>query len=64
MIELRCQGSLLGKFDPVKLQIEVACRRRCCGKRPGVVVLHTIDLTSGEVVDTKSYADPAGEERN
>lgn len=57
MHELRCGGTMHGKLDNNKL--EVKCGRRGCGAKRGVVVLHTFDLTTGNMVDTKQYADPA-----
>lgn len=36
---------------------EVRCDSRLCGKRPGVVVLHTIDLETGRV-ETRKFKSP------
>lgn len=55
-MELRCEnGILFGHTDCVNNTIDVACKSARCGKRPGVVVIHTIDLASGEVLSTKLY---------
>ena len=58
MIELRCNGTLHGIVDTANMTIEVKCKRRTCGAASGVVVLHTISLTTGEVVETKRFAEP------
>ena len=57
MIELRCGLTMHGKLDDGLL--EVKCKRRGCGAKPGVIVLHTFDLHDGHLVQTKQYADPA-----
>lgn len=57
-MDLRCEGSLLGVMID-ETHIELPCKRRRCGKRPGVVVLHTLDITTGEVTRTRKFADPA-----
>jgi hypothetical protein len=38
--------------------IEVKCQRRSCGVKRGVVVLHTFDLATGELVDTSRFREP------
>lgn len=58
MIELRCNGTLHGIVDDEVKTLEVKCKRRSCGAGPGIIVLHTISLTTGEVVDTKRFAEP------
>lgn len=58
MIELRCGLTMHGKLDDDGL-LEVKCKRRGCGAGPGVIVLHTFDLHTGQLVKTKQYADPA-----
>lgn len=57
MIELRCGKAMHGKLDDQLL--EVKCKRRGCGAKPGVIVLHTFDIVTGELVETKRFADPA-----
>jgi hypothetical protein len=56
-VELRCQGNVL--FGVVSEgssgTIEVACKGRWCGKVAGNVVLHTFDLSSGKVLNTKKF---------
>lgn len=56
--ELRCGGTMHGKM-PSPTLLEVPCKRRVCGKEPGVVVLHTFDLTTGNLVGTVRFADPS-----
>lgn len=56
MSELRCDGTMHGRLvDPTHL--EVKCVRRKCGYKPGVVVLHVFDITTGEF-ETHKFADP------
>jgi hypothetical protein len=57
-IELRCAGTLHGILID-STHLEVKCKRRACGARPGVVVLHTISLETGKVTSTEKYSDPA-----
>lgn len=59
MHELRCGGTMHGRMDGQLL--EVKCHRRTCGSKPGVVVLHTFDTTTGELVKTERYANPPKE---
>jgi hypothetical protein len=47
-----------GKLDIQDGKLEVKCGRRRCGAGRGVVVLHTFDLTTGDMVGTKQFADP------
>lgn len=56
MMELRCGGTMHGRMDGFLL--EVKCHRRSCGSKPGVVILHTFDVTTGELVSTKRFKDP------
>ncbi len=56
--ELRCEGNLYGILSDDHKTIEVRCKRSRCGAAPGVVVLHTISLSSGEVTDTKRFREP------
>jgi len=65
-IELRCEGNLYGIYDPETNTVEVRCKRRKHGARPGIIVLHTLSLTTGQVVKTGEFKDPAivGKENN
>jgi hypothetical protein len=56
-IEIRCSGTMHAKITETGLEIK--CKRRTCGSRPGVVVLHTFDPISGELLKTERYADLA-----
>jgi hypothetical protein len=56
-VELRCEGTLHGRVIDGR-ELEVKCKRRSCGYRKGVVVLHTIDLQTGNTVSTKIFAEP------
>lgn len=60
-IELRCGGTMHGKMLSATT-LEVLCKRRACGKRPGVVVLHTFDLTTGNLIKTERFTDPSGKD--
>lgn len=56
-VVLRCNGTIYGRLTDERW-LEVKCRRRSCGFEKGIVVLHTIDITTGTVVSTKRFADP------
>lgn len=56
--ELRCEGTLYGVISDDYQTIEVKCKRRKCGFAPGVVVLHTILLQTGQVIDTQRFREP------
>lgn len=62
MHELRCGRTMHGKLDIREMKLEVKCGRRGCGAGRGVVVLHTFDLTTGDLVGTKRFADPIKKE--
>jgi hypothetical protein len=64
MIELRCGGTMHAKLNIVDGKLEVKCGRRSCGAKRGIVVLHTFDLTSGNMVGTKRFADPVRDEEH
>lgn len=55
--ELRCGYMMHGILRGENL-IEVKCKRRPCGAKPGVVVLHTFNLTTGKLVGTVRFRDP------
>jgi len=55
-MELRCDAKLHGILR--NRTLEVKCDSRFCGHRPGVVVLHTFDLESGELISTERYKTP------
>jgi hypothetical protein len=58
MDELRCPGTMHGRVSEDRKKLEVKCYRRGCGHAPGVVVLHTFDLESGEIESTRRFTDP------
>jgi hypothetical protein len=60
MHELRCGGTMHAKLLDDRI-LEVKCGRRSCGAKRGVVVLHTFDLNSGQMVGTARYAEPPKE---
>jgi hypothetical protein len=57
-IQLRCEGNLYGIVSDDHQTIEVRCKRRGCGHEANVIVLHTISLATGQVTDTKRFAEP------
>lgn len=64
MLELRCIGTMHGKLDIQDGKLEVKCGRRRCGAGRGVVILHTFDITTGELVGTRQFADPVKKEEH
>lgn len=57
-IQLRCDGNLYGILSDDGLTLEVKCHQRRCGYRKGIVILHTISLANGRVIDTKRFREP------
>jgi hypothetical protein len=62
MIDLRCDGTMHARLDLDRGTLEVKCGRRRCGAAPDVVVLHTFNLNTGEMVDTRRFANPPRKE--
>lgn len=56
-IDLRCSNTLYGRLTDNRW-LEVKCKRRACGYAKGLVILHTIDITTGEVTKTRRFSDP------
>lgn len=56
-IDLRCGNTLHGRLTDNRW-FEVKCKRRACGYRKGIIILHTIDITTGEVTNTRRFSDP------
>ena len=56
-IDLRCGTNLYGRLTDNRW-LEVKCKRRACGYSKGILVLHTIDITTGKVVSTKKFTEP------
>lgn len=57
MHELRCAGTMHARMLD-ETTLEVKCKRRACGHIPGVVVLHTFNILTGELLKTQKFADP------
>jgi hypothetical protein len=59
MIELRCDNEIkFGELLEDEPVIEVRCRSRRCGHRPGVVVIHGFDVETGKLLGTRRFAEP------
>lgn len=54
-MEMRCRHKLHGVVH--EDTIEVKCSSSFCGSKPGVVVIHLFNSSTGELVDTKMYKD-------
>lgn len=63
MHNLRCGSTLHGRMMDATT-LEVRCKRRACGAAPGVIVLHRFNIASGDLINTKKYADPRKELAN
>lgn len=61
-VDLRCEGTLHGRVTDERW-LEVKCKRRICGYRSGIIILHTIDLQTGKVVRTSKFAEPKKQNR-
>jgi len=57
-MNLNCGPKLHGIIDHRAGTIEIACGSQRCGSKAGVMVLHTFDLSSGELLKTKLYKQP------
>lgn len=60
-IDLRCPHRKFGVLvEPSTSDglVEVTCPSRWCGRREGVVVLHTFNTRTGELVRTRQYKQP------
>lgn len=62
-IDLRCGTTLHGRLTDNRW-LEVKCKRRACGYSKGTVVLHTIDITTGEVTQTRRFAEPKNQRKD
>lgn len=62
MTDLRCDGTMHAKLDLDSHTLEVKCGRRRCGAGPDVVVLHTFNLSTGEMISTRRFANPRKED--
>lgn len=61
-MELRCASKILHGIIDGDI-IEVACKSRWCGKRPGVVVRHRFNKITGELVETREFSEPTNERK-
>lgn len=59
-MELRCDAKILHGITEGDT-VEVTCKSKWCGKRPGVVVLHTFNIRTGELLTTRKFAEPREE---
>lgn len=59
-VDLRCDGTLHGRLTDERW-LEVKCKRRSCGFVKGMVILHTIDIITGEVVKTDRFSEPTNQ---
>ena len=57
-MDLRCSTKLHAVLLDGGL-VEVKCGSRYCGAVQGIVVLHRFSTTTGELVDTLRFKDPA-----
>lgn len=56
---LRCDGTLHGIIsDDATGTLERSCHHIRCGYRKGLVILHTFDLTTGQIIQTKRFREP------
>jgi hypothetical protein len=56
-MDLRCPSGILhGIIDVESDVIEFTCKSNRCGHAPGVVVLHTFNIHTGEI-ETTRYAE-------
>lgn len=57
--QLRCDGTLHGiASDDATGTLERMCKHIRCGYVKGIVILHTFDLATGQVVTTKKFREP------
>lgn len=56
--EIRCPAKKHGELIGGTV-FEVKCRSIFCGAAAGFVVLHRFDGETGELIETRKFADPA-----
>jgi len=56
--QLRCEGTLHGVLSDDHMALEVKCHHRRCGYAKGIIVLHTFDLATGQLVQTRRFREP------
>lgn len=57
-MELRCDNGILHGTIRKDSEIEFRCRSKRCGHESGVIVIHTFNTKTGELVKTNIFADP------
>lgn len=55
-MELRCESKKHAELDAGF--IEVRCRSRFCGYRPGIVVVHRFHAGTGALINTRLFQEP------
>ena len=63
-VQLRCHSQIHGivkHYPNGKVLLEVRCKNKLCvdRKAKGIVVLHYLNVETGELVSTKRFRDPA-----
>lgn len=61
MHDLRCGGNTIHGRMLNDHTLEVKCKRRACGVKPGVIVLHEFDIRTGKLIQTRQFANPRKE---
>ena len=57
-MKFRCPSRIHG-IVVEKGRMEVKCGSKRCGAGSGIVVLHYFSTTTGELLETRKFADPA-----
>lgn len=57
-MDLRCDSGILHARLLPGAVLEVACKSRRCGKKPGNVVLHEYSFETGELLRTRVFQQP------
>lgn len=63
MIVLRCPHRKFGELIVPAVndaELAIACPSRWCGKRSGVVIIHSFNIKTGELVHTRQFRSPEG----
>lgn len=56
--ELRCDSFKLHAIVTDQGLIEIQCRDKRCGYKPGISILHRFNPESGELISTLKFNDP------
>lgn len=57
-MDLRCPAKKHGVVVRPEV-VEIKCDSRFCGAEQGVTILHRFDITTGDLVETVQFKDPA-----